>query len=141
MIAYLDTSSLVKLYVEEHGSADVLALVKSAEAVATSRVAYVEAMAAFVRRLAATRPTKAYSQTKEAFLKDWPDYLIIEVVESVSSLAANLAEKHRLRGFDSLHLASAVFLKNRVSRPIVFSSADKKLNEAARKEGLKLLAL
>jgi len=138
LIAYLDTSSLVKLYVDEPGSADVLALAKSAEAVATSRVAYVEAMAAFVRRLAAAHPTKAYRQTKEAFLKDWPDYLIIEVIDSISRLAADLAEKHHLRGFDCLHLASAVFLKNRVSRPVVFSSADKKLNQAAYKEGLGL---
>ena len=50
MIVYLDTSSLVKLYVEEDESSKVDALVKSSEITATSLVAYAEARAAFARR-------------------------------------------------------------------------------------------
>lgn len=51
MIACLDTSSLVKLYVEESDSDRVRDLVESVDVVATSRVAYTEAVAAFGRRL------------------------------------------------------------------------------------------
>jgi predicted nucleic acid-binding protein len=40
MILYLDTSSLVKLYVEEDGSSDIDALVKASEFAATSIIAY-----------------------------------------------------------------------------------------------------
>ena len=50
MILYLDTSSLVKLYVDEPGSEDVLRLVDQAELVTTSVVAYAEARAALARR-------------------------------------------------------------------------------------------
>ena len=50
MILYLDTSSLVKLYVEEPGSPGVRAIVDEAEVVATSVVACAEAAAAFARR-------------------------------------------------------------------------------------------
>ena len=46
MILYLDTSSLVRLYVDESGSADVRRLVEQAEIVAASVVAYPEARAA-----------------------------------------------------------------------------------------------
>jgi hypothetical protein len=44
LILYLDTSSLVKLYVEGSGSAEVRRLVEQAEIVATSVVAYPEAL-------------------------------------------------------------------------------------------------
>jgi predicted nucleic acid-binding protein len=51
MILYLDTSALVKLYVEEIGSNEVKKLVKTAQIVSTSRIAYVEARAGFARKL------------------------------------------------------------------------------------------
>ena len=42
MILYLNTSALLKLYVEETGSQAVMALLERAQVVSTSRVAYVE---------------------------------------------------------------------------------------------------
>ena len=50
MILYLDTSSLVKLYMEEEGSLKIETLVRSSEATVTSIVSYAEARAAFARR-------------------------------------------------------------------------------------------
>jgi uncharacterized protein with PIN domain len=50
MVLYLDTSSLVKLYVEEKDSSRVANLVGSSNVTATSLVAYAEARAAFARR-------------------------------------------------------------------------------------------
>ena len=50
MILYLDTSALVKLYIEERGSEQVHAWVDEAEFICTSRVALPEAMSAFQRR-------------------------------------------------------------------------------------------
>jgi len=51
-------------------------------------------------------------------------------------LAGNLAEKHALRGFDSIHLASALTLHREISPPIVFSCFDDNLQKASDKEGL-----
>ena len=50
MTVYLDTSSLVKLFLEESGSDQVRALVADATAIATSVVAYAETRAALARR-------------------------------------------------------------------------------------------
>lgn len=50
MIVYLDTSALVKLYVDEPGTQEVARWIQRATAVSTSRVSYVEARAAFARR-------------------------------------------------------------------------------------------
>jgi uncharacterized protein with PIN domain len=47
---YPDTSALVKLYVEEVGSATVREAIARAETAATNVVAYVEACVAFARK-------------------------------------------------------------------------------------------
>lgn len=135
MIAYLDTSSLVKLYVEEEGSPLVRELVERSELVTTSVVAYAEARAALARQrrdggLTAT----GYDRAKADFERDWPRYLTIEVSEAVYRSAGDLAEKHHLRGFDSLHLASYLALYREGARQTRFSAFDEALNRAARKE-------
>ena len=137
MVVYLDTSSLVKLYVEEDESSKIDALVKSSEVTATSLVAYVEARAAFSRRFREKAfTTNEYNLLKEFFDKDWSHYLILSVTENIVRLASDLAEKHALRGFDSIHLASALTLHQELSSPILFSCFDYKLQKASEREGL-----
>ena len=135
MIAYLDTSSLVKLYVEEEGSPLVRDLVERAEFVATSVVAYAETRAALARQRREGGLTSAgYDRAKSDFELDWPRYLSVEVGEAVYRRAGDLAEKHRLRGFDSLHLASYLSLYRDGAPEVRFSAFDAALNRAARKE-------
>lgn len=135
MIAYLDTSSLVKLYVEEKGAALIRELVERAELVATSVVAYAEARAAFARQRREGGLTAAgYDRAISDFERDWPRYMSVEVSEVVYRSAGDLAEKHHLRGFDSLHLASYLSLYRAGARQIRFSAFDEALNRAARKE-------
>jgi predicted nucleic acid-binding protein len=135
LIAYLDTSSLVKLYVEEEGSPLVRELVERSELVATSVVAYAEARAALARQRREGGLTAAgYDRAKADFERDWPRYLTIEVSEAVYRSAGDLAEKHHLRGFDSLHLASYLALYREGARQTRFSAFDEALNRAARKE-------
>ena len=135
MIGYLDTSSLVKLYVEEEGSRRVRDLVERSEIVATSVVAYVEARAAFARqRREGGLTTTGYDRARSDFERDWPRYLTISVSEAVYRSAGDLAEKHHLRGFDSIHLASYLSLYPGGGQRIEFSASDEALNRAARKE-------
>jgi len=137
MIVYLDTSSLVKLYVEENESSKVDLLVKSSEVTATSLVAYAEARAAFARRFREKAfTTDEYNRLKEFFGKDWGRYLILSVTADMIRLAGDLAEKHALRGFDSIHLASALTLRQELSSPIVFSCFDDNLQQASEREEL-----
>ena len=135
MIGYLDTSSLVKLYVDEEGSPLVRDLVERSELVATSVVAYAEARAALARqRREGGLTTAGYDRARSDFERDWSTYLTIAVSEAVYRSAGDLAEKHHLRGFDSLHLASYLSLYRDGARQIQFSAADEALNRAARKE-------
>src|SRR5260370_34635370 len=100
MIAYLDTSSLLKLYVEEKGREVVVTLVERADSVATSRVTYAQARAALARlyrngSIAASALRTSVSQLDER----WPGYGIVEVTEELVRRAGNLAERHSLRGY------------------------------------------
>lgn len=134
MIVYLDTSSLVKLYVEEAGSDAVRQLVESATVISTATIAYTETRAAFARRRRerALRPA-AFASAKKAFEADWPRYLTIGVTPLLCRQAGELAERYRLRAYDSMHLAAFAELAREAGvREIRFSSFDGTLNRAAK---------
>lgn len=140
MIVYLDTSDLVKLYVEEIGSEEIKGIILDATVVSTSKVAYAEARSAFARK----QKEDGFSIARlrkivEDFNRDWESYFIIEITDGLIKIAGDIAEKHLLRGFDSIHLASAVILKCKIKSEVYFSSNDAKLNQAARKEGIIVL--
>ena len=133
MILYLDTSSMVKLYVDEPGSTEVRRLVDEAEIVTASVVAYPEARAALARRRRERSLTvAAHRRAKAAFEADWPHVLALDVSGRLANSAGDLAERHRLRGFDALHLASFLrIVQEFAGETAQFSSADRALNQAA----------
>jgi len=136
-IVYLDTSSLVKLYVEEEDSPSIERLVKDSTAAATSLIAYAEARSAFSRRFrekAFTVPE--YKRILSVFNKDWEDYLRVRVTEELVARAGDLAERHALRGFDAIHLSSAMSLREESAVPVCFSCSDSRLQRASRSEKL-----
>jgi predicted nucleic acid-binding protein len=139
MIAYLDTSSLVKLYVQEQGTAEVKDLVHMSSVVSTSVVAYAEASAAFARKFRAEAFTeREYDEIKDSLQKDWKHYCLLKATDAVIREAGRLAEERALRGFDAIHLASACALRRRSFGDVKFSGYDVELNEAAVKEGFEL---
>ena len=137
MILYLDTSALVKLYIQEPGSKEVREQVAAARIVSTSRVSYVEARAGIARKFREGELTEGERRRIVRDLEeDWKNYFIVEVSESVAKLGGALTDRYPLRGFDAIHLASALLLKNRTRVDVSFSCFDKKLREAAKAEGL-----
>jgi len=140
MIVYLDTSSLVKLYVEEIDSEKIKNFAHKAAVVSTSKIAYAEARAAFVKKQKERGfSPKDLKKIVEDFNRDWESYFVIEITDGLIRLAGDIAEKYILRGFDSIHLASAIHLKNRTSSDVHFSSFDTRLNQSAEKEGIVIL--
>ena len=135
MTLYLDTSSLVKLYVTESGSDIVHQLVTGATIVATSVVAYAEARATLARLRRDEVLTAASSASvKRQLAEQWPRYLTLDATDALCRAAGTLAEKYHLRGFDSIHLASFAEVARRAGvADTQFSSFDDRLNDAARK--------
>lgn len=137
MILYLDTSAWVKLYVREPGSKELRAYTSKAETMAAAVVAYPEARAAFARLKTEGISTEAKHQQRLAQLNlDWENMLRIELVPAVVRTAGDLAEVYGLRGFDSIHLASALWLKEKTSMPLCFAVFDQRLRAAAERAGL-----
>ncbi len=140
MICYLDTSALVKLYVHEQGSETVHELVDAASVIATSKVAYPEARAALARSFReGTLIEKDYRLVVTALQNDWMRYFALDVSDSIVLLAGELAEEHRLRGFDAVHLAAALTLKTQVKSQVVVACWDVRLWEAMSAVGLEVL--
>ena len=137
MTLYLDTSSLVKRYLDEPDSDVVAGLLDAADVVATSVVAYAEARATFARRRRERLLTPAACVAiVRQFDRDWPAFLVIEVTDTLARSAGALADRLGLRGVDAVHLASFEYLLSRVEDERVhFSSADARLTRAARKLG------
>jgi len=132
MTVYLDTSSFIKLFVEEAGS-DTVRVLASDALVVTSVVAYAEARAALARRRReAAIGSVAFAAAKRAFDTWWPTVVAIEVSSDLARTAGDIAERFRLRGFDSVHLATyTAVAAQRGLDAVSFSSFDDALNRAA----------
>ena len=141
---YLDSSALVKRYVAETGSGRVNTLfaVGSGHTIYTVRLSGAEVVAALSLRARAGTLPSANAQTAIMQFKSefQGGYQIIEVNRHLVETAMALAERHGLRGYDAVQLASAVEVQIRriahnLSEP-VFVCADNQLNSAALAEGL-----
>lgn len=133
---YFDTSALVKRFVEEPGSAAVDALV-SAGPVGTATVAFAEVHAGLARKQRDGDLTHAeYDTACRQFEAEWSAYLRIELREDVLKLARDVIRRHPLRGFDAIHLASALTLKRALAEDVTFVASDEGLLQAARAERL-----
>jgi len=139
VILYLDTSSLVKLYVQEPHTSLVKKWVREAEIVATCRIAYPETISAINRRFRQGDISKKELDLIIAkFSKEWNHFASIDFDEFEAGRLVNL---YGLRGFDAVHLSAAKLLKvsqNNIS--LSFSSYDEKLNTAASAEGFTILS-
>lgn len=136
MTLYIDTSSIVKLYVDEPAREDVRRLLTTATAVMTSEVAYPETRAALARRRRDRSLSGAeFATARREFEAEWRRFATIPASSALCREAGDLAERYQLRGFDSIHLASfAETLRGlEGADDVEFSSFDDRLNRAARR--------
>jgi predicted nucleic acid-binding protein len=109
---YFETSAIVKLVMMEEGSDRADILWDSSDLLATSRLSYAEARAA----LAAARRTgrltsRGLEQAKDALNARFAELDQVDVTAKIVRSAGDIAEQHELRGYDAVHLASALALE------------------------------
>jgi predicted nucleic acid-binding protein len=137
MILYLDTSALVKRYFREPYSDDILSRWKSATQIVTSFVAYAETMASMYRKKRESDLSdKLIRKIADSFHQDWQSFIRIEVNESLNEYIDRVVERYPLRGFDAIHLASAMVIHERLPEGFVFACFDNRLSRVAQLEGL-----
>lgn len=128
MRLYLDSSALVKRYVDEEGSDEVEAAMDEARRWETCRIGYVET----TRALARYGDEAAFGR----FQFEWPSFNVVELDLTVAEDAAELAPVTALRALDAIHLAAALV---NADRDLTVATWDKRLHRAARDRGLTLL--
>lgn len=137
MIVYLDASALVKRYVAEAGSTDVATTIAAARLLATAVISRAEVTAALAKavrlRLA---PRAAAAAALADFEADWPDLIRLEVSEAVVARAASIAWQQGLRGYDAVHLASALQWQEALGEAITVATYDRELWRGAQASGL-----
>lgn len=143
-IYFLDSSALVKRYINETGSAWVLGLFipTLSNDFFVAAITGVEIVAAITRRARNGSVTAADAALVCNQLRSdlQSDYQVIEITEEIINSAMALAETQGLRGYDAVQLAAGcaineLCIANGLS-PIIFVSADEELNLAAVNEGL-----
>ena len=136
MTTYFETSAIVKLVMIEDGSDRADVLWDSSDLLLTSRLSYVEARAALAAARRSGRMTsRGLEQAKEALEARFDELDLVEVTANIVRSAGDLAEQHGLRGYDAVHLASALALE---TSDLILVTWDGDLAKASRRVGFDL---
>jgi predicted nucleic acid-binding protein len=139
VILYLDASALVKRYVTEPGSKEVIARTAAAAAVATSLVSRAEVAAAFARAVRlGILDERSGRRAQRRFAREWPDFIRIPVTEALVSQAEAVAWDQGLRGYDAIQLASALAWQDSVGQDVTLATFDRQLWQTAPEAGLRV---
>lgn len=125
MVIYLDASALIKLYFpeEHHGwtRRTVNGHRRAGGVIATSVAGYVEANAAFARarkrRPTGQRiPEDLYRRASAALLDDARERIVLRRTDdALIDRAVRVGHEHALRGYDAMHLAAALNLRDELA--------------------------
>ena len=140
MILYCDTRAIVKRYVREDHSDEVRRVWRKARRVASSEVAFAETLAAAARRRRLGDLTdRAHRKLRDRFSSHFRTFVRVPISDELNRRIADLVLSHPLRGFDAIHLSSALLIREEVRTPLVFACFDNDLSAAAQAAGLELL--
>lgn len=132
MITYVDTSTLLKLVIDEDGSDRASTIWTSADTVASVSLIAVEARAALAAAKRGQRvTTEQHVEASRELDTLLAELHIVQVTEGLIAEAADLAETEALRGYDAVHLAAGLLVG-----ATIFSSADTDLCAAGERRGL-----
>lgn len=143
-IYFLDASALVKRYTIELGSTWLLSISDpGAHTLLLAEVTVVEVAAAFASKQRCRHGISIEERERALgrFLQECEDhFLLIPVDRDVIELAVDLTQRHRLRGYDAVQLATALVangdLIEQGHSALVFVASDEDLVAAAESEGL-----
>lgn len=138
MRVYFDSSALVKLLISERGSVWGEGVWEDAAAPLTSAVAYVEVRAALAAASRDRRLTRAgFKRAKDRFETIWSEIGVVECDPELIRHAGDVAELAGLRGYDAIHLSSALALH--AAQPLYMLTWDNDLAEASYDAGINVI--
>jgi predicted nucleic acid-binding protein len=141
---FVDSSALVKRYVQEDGTAWVRRLTRrsAGRRIYLARITAVEVTAAVARRrkgktLTAAKASSILYRFRQHLAGR---YTLVDILPALLDEAMRLANAHSLRAYDAVQLAAALKIRQEHQDfsfpPVTLISADQALNDAATAEGL-----
>ncbi len=127
MTTYVDTSALLKRYVDEPDSDRANELLAADPALVTARHTIVEVRRNLAQILGPTDATAA----RAAFADDLGSLALVELDAATCELAATVGEQTGVRTLDALHLGAAL----RLGTAVTFLTFDVRQAQAARSLG------
>lgn len=131
MTLYVDSSALLKRYVDEADSSRAEDLMASDPTLVTGRHTTVEVRRNLARLVASTALTGVRAQ----FATDLASFSIVEIDAATCELAASIAEQTGVRSLDALHLGAA----RRLGTGVTFLTFDVRQADGARRLGFRVL--
>ena len=131
---YVDTSALLKRYLDEPDSDDAERLLAADPVLVTSWVTLVEAR----RNVARVASGSTLAGLRARITKDLDMFALVSTDEVVASLAADVAEQTGVRSLDAIHLGSAMRLR---VPGLSYLTFDVRQAQAARSLGFHVLGV
>lgn len=128
MTLYVDSSALLKRYIDEHDSTVSIQLMRSDPVLVTCRVTEVEVR----RNLARLLSVDALDSARRQFAEDLDAFALVNIDATTCNDAARIAEATLCRSLDSIHIAAAL----RAGRATTFLTFDVRQARVARTVGL-----
>jgi predicted nucleic acid-binding protein len=130
---YVDASALLKVYVEEHESAEARRILADPHEWASGRHTLIEVRRNLVRLLDGA----AHRKYRQWFETHWAEMTVVELNDVVCERAADISEVTGARSLDALHLGAASAVGAEEGLPVV--TFDRRLAAAARSLGWTVL--
>ncbi len=131
MTLYVDSSALLKRYVDEHDSVAAVDLMTTDPVLLTSRITEVEVR----RNLSRLLDAAALDTVRRQFSVDLDAFALMGVDSAICNDAARIAEQTLCRSRDALHIASAL----RAGASTVVLTFDIRQARTARAVGLNVI--
>ena len=137
MIAFIDTSSLIKRYVREEGSDDLTEYMNQLTGAVVSPVTLIELYSGLTRRLNdRSLSLSGFQRIEEEMLRNFQHFNVVRWNDDLVIEAVAMVRRHKLRTLDAIQLASA-----KLAKAQQLLASDLSLTEAARKEIKKVIVI
>ena len=136
MIAYLDTSALLRLVLREAGALEEL---RSCEALVSSELLAVESLRAVDRLRLQGALSAEEAAARRAAVIDWLEAVDLVLLQRPVLARASEPFPTALGTLDALHLATALVWRDRMGQTPVMATHDGGLALAARSFGIEVL--
>ncbi len=137
MIVYIDTSALVKRYIQEANSGDVVKLIDQADLAGSILLTQVEMASAFSKAVRMKwLNLQAAEESWQDFLVHWRSFSRLNITQPLTDRASRLAWDYGLRAYDATHLAAALIWQETIETPVILATYDRELWQAGKKAGL-----